>query len=101
MDQIKGADKFEGTWQELSILINQLSQDDKQRLRDSLGEFTHDMKHALGLISSGSELIRRDFASCGHEHKSQEMIDVIHTGFEQANAYLDVIVSNLSNKIDV
>jgi hypothetical protein len=46
-------------------------------------------------------LIRRDLASCGHEHKSQEMLDVIQTGFEKVNAYLDVIVSNLSNKIDV
>ena len=101
MDPITGAVKYEQTWRKISEVVNRLPLEERRRLRDSLGIFTHDMKHSLGLISSGSELVRRDLASCGHDHKSQEMPDVIQTGFEQINAYLDVIVSNLNNKIDV
>ena len=101
MDPTTGAEKYEQTWRKISELVNGLPLEDRQQLRDSLGLFTHDIKHSLGLISSGNELIRRDFASCGHEHTSIEMPDVIQTGFEQINAYFDVIVSNLNNKIDV
>ena len=101
MDPITVAEKYEETWRRISEIVNRLPLEDRQELRDSLGLFTHDMKHSLGLISSGSELVRRDLASCGHEHRSSEMPDVIQTGFQQVNAYLDVIVSNLNNNIDV
>jgi hypothetical protein len=93
--------EFGKVWQGMAGFINQLPNDQREQIRMSLGNFLHDMKHSLGLINNANELIRRDIQGCPEEHRSAEMIDIIRTGSKQIDEYLNIMVEDCCNIIEV
>lgn len=92
---------FTQAWQGVADSINQLSNDQRKQIQQAMGVFMHDMKHTLGLINNANELIRRDIQNCPNNHKSEEMVSIIHTGTQQLDAYFDTIVEACCNIIDI
>ena len=92
---------FSQAWQGMAGFINQLPNDEREKYRKAIGDFMHDMKHALGLINNANEIVRRDVNGCSEEHKAGEMIDIIKTGSQQLDGYLNTMLENFCDKIDL
>jgi flagellar motor switch protein FliG len=92
---------FTQAWHDLAESINHMSEDKRKQIQKVLSVFMHDMKHTLGLISNANELIRRDIQKCPQEHKSEDMISIVHTAAQQLDEYFDTIVEACCNKIDI
>jgi hypothetical protein len=89
------------SWREFAEMLNQLPVEEKKRYHALLGQFLHDVKHSLGLISNANELLRRDANAFPDKHRAKEMIGVTRTGFEQLNGYVNVMLRNFYEHIDV
>ncbi len=88
-------------WQDLAGLVNQLPLEMRERYRQALGKFMHDMKHTLGLTITAQALARRTTGDIPDLEKTLEMLDIIRTSSTQMDEYLNTIVDDLCNRIEV
>ena len=93
--------EFEKVWQDLAEEINNLPRESRERYRQELGQFMHDMKHTLGLVINANEIAIRDVADDPDNDRSMEMLDIIRTAASQLNQHLDVIVGGCLNRIEI
>ena len=93
--------EFEKVWQDLAGDINQLPDEARQRYRQELGQFMHDMKHTLGLVMNANDIVLRDVGDDPDNDRVLEMLDIIRSASGQLNAQLDMIVKGCLNRIDV
>ena len=92
---------FEKVWQDLAEDLNHLPIVTRQRYRQDLGQFMHDMKHTLGLVINANEIILRDMGDDPENERSKEMLDIVRSASKQLNVYFDVIVNGCLNRLDV
>lgn len=100
-DDYENNKKFEALWQELAGLINELPIERREGYREVLGEFLHDMKHTLGLITNANAILRRDVEGAPEKTRGLEMIKIVQTGATQLNEYLNILVEEFGNAIEV
>ena len=91
----------EQVWQDLAGLVNQLTLEMRERYRQALGKFMHDMKHTLGLTTTAQALGRRTTGDTPDLEKTLEMLEIIRTSSMQMDEYLNTIVDDLCNRIEV
>ena len=98
--QSQEGEEFSQVWLGVADSINQLPKEEREKFRQVLGVFMHDMKHNLGLIANANELIRRHFQKGQEDRRAKEMIAIIHEGTQRLDAYIDVMVKDCVNKIE-
>lgn len=91
---------FSQTFETLAELVNQLSLEKRTALRSTLGGYTHDLKHTLGLITGANGiLLRLDLE--GEDAKDvREMAGIILQAAGDIDAMVMQLVEHLSNRID-
>ena len=83
--------------QRLAALANQLHEEERAELLSALGEYTHDLKHMLGLVTGANALISR--TGTGQE-QIEEMTKIIMNASSQLDEYITLMVEELNNRID-
>lgn len=97
---LQSSDRYTQMWQDLAEVLNRLPIEDQEAYRKVLGEYLHDMKHTLGLITNANEILRRDVGERPERSRSLEMINIIHTGALQLDGYLTTMVEEFANRIE-
>jgi len=83
----------------LAELVNTLSLDERSSVRNELGEYTHDLKHLLGLVTSASAVLRREPAFGEQDSQLAEMVELIDQTIRKIDAQIDVLAESLSHQI--
>jgi len=100
-EEMQSESQQEQVWQDLVGLVNQLPLEMRERYRQALGKFMHDMKHTLGLTITAQALARRTTGDTPDLEKTLEMLEIIRTSSIQMDEYLNTIVDDLCNQIEV
>lgn len=100
-EEMQSESPQEQVWQDLMGLVNQLPLEMRERYRQALGKFMHDMKHTLGLITTAQALARRTTGDTPDLEKTLEMLEIIRTSSMQMDEYLNTIVDDLCNRIEI
>jgi hypothetical protein len=98
-NQTEGKNEHAQTWRELAGLVNNLPVEEREQYRAVVGNFMHDMKHTLGLITNANEILRRDVENEPGKSRSLEMLNIIRTGALQMDGYLNTMVEEFANHI--
>lgn len=98
-NQTERNDDHVQTWRDLAELVNALPVEERERYRAVVGNFMHDMKHTLGLITNANEILRRDVENDPGKSRSLEMLNIIRTGALQMDGYLNTMVNEFANHI--
>ena len=88
-------------WELLAQLINQMPSEERQKYRQSMGEFMHDMHHTLGLISNAQDLLRRDLMENARLSDPLRMLDIIKTASERGCVLLNEVIDSFGNQIEL
>lgn len=98
-NQAERNDEHAQTWRDLAGLVNGLPVEEREQYRAVVGNFMHDMKHTLGLITNANEILRRDVENDPGKSRSVEMLNIIRTGALQMDVYLNTMVKEFANHI--
>jgi hypothetical protein len=93
-------EKYALLFQELAELVNQQPKENREHTRRLIGEFLHDIKHQLGLITGANAVILRELNSERGPNQSFEMIKISGDASLKINAYVDLVSENLTAKIN-
>lgn len=81
----------------LAELVNQLPEEERTTLRVALGNYTHDLKSTLGLVTGANALLSRIAAD---QPQIMEMAEIIQKGSGQIDELIMVLADQLNNRID-
>jgi len=86
-------------FESLAALVNQLPAEQRAELRSTLGSYTHDLKHTLGLVTGANGILLR--LNLGEEAAAevQEMAGIITNASVQMDALIMLLVEHLNNQI--
>jgi hypothetical protein len=86
----------------LAELVNQLPEERRAALRSTLGLYTHDLKHTLGLVTGANGvLLRLDLAGEELADEVREMAEMITHAAGDLDAMVMLLVDHLSNQIEI
>ena len=93
---------FRLAFEKLAELVNQLPVEERTALRSTLGGYTHDLKHTLGLITGANGiLLRLDLADEAQAEEVREMAGMITHAAGDIDAMVMHLVEHLSNQIEI
>jgi hypothetical protein len=92
--------KFAPLFQELAEMINQQPVETRERTRLLIGEYFHDIKHTLGLITGANTVLQRDLQDGCENFDGTEMIQIANDAAMKINQYIDLLTKNLTTLID-
>ena len=85
---------------QLSALVNELPMEKRANIRAKLGDYSHDLKHQLGLVTGANALIERYDFSEDIGSEIRELTAVIREAVRQIDEHIDVLTEYLSHKIN-
>jgi hypothetical protein len=80
----------------LAELVNQLPEEERAIIRAALGEYTHDLKHTIGLVTGANVLVSRTITDDSHV---AEMVEIIQNASIQIDDLVTLMVDQLNNQI--
>ena len=92
----KKTSTYEQAFQQISDALKQLPSDQQKALREQLGNYTHDLKHTLGVVTGANALLQRD-AHTASSHG--EVLEIIQRAARELDAHFEILIQNLSNQI--
>ena len=90
--------EFSEIFRQIAEYLNRLTPEKRAELRKGLGEYSHDLKHILGVVMGAQSLIQLDDDSAV---KHVEELDISIQSLKDLNAMFDIMVHNLSNQIEL
>lgn len=94
------ADKYSPAFQELAEIVNRQPEESRELVRRALGEYLHDIKHTLGLITGANTIIQRDLEDGPENFDSAEMLTIVMDAALRINKYVNLLNENLVTQID-
>jgi hypothetical protein len=98
IDDIGG--NYRQAFKELADLINRQSPDIREETRRVFGEYLHDIKHTIGLITGATTIILRDLEDGCEDFDSAEMLPIINDAAMRINHYVNLLNETLVTQID-
>jgi len=95
MSQERDPERYQATFEVIGNLVRELPDGQRELISEQLGEYTHDLKHLLGLVTGANAVILRVVPTDEKGVKVLEMVETIDKAAGQLNDYIDVIVSQL------
>jgi geranylgeranyl pyrophosphate synthase len=83
-------------FQRLAVLVNQLPEEERSNIRAALGEFTHDLKHTIGLVTGANVLVSRTVTD---QTQVAEMVEIIQNASNQIDDLITLMVDQLNDQI--
>jgi hypothetical protein len=93
-------EKYAPLFQEMAELVNQQPKEKREHTRRLIGEFLHDIKHQLGLVTGANAVILRELNSDREPKQSFEMIEISGNACLTINGYTDLVGENLTARIN-
>ncbi|MEN8241934.1 MAG: hypothetical protein ABFS17_08440 [Chloroflexota bacterium] len=93
-------EKYALFFRELAELVNQQPAETREHTRRLIGEFLHDIKHTLGLITGANTIIERDLGDKSEPFDSFEMIQIADQASMVIDAHLDLLNQHFASRID-
>ncbi len=100
MSKDRDLSRYEGVFLELANAASHLSDEEQEQLGAQLGEYTHDLKHILGLVTGANAIILRSAPSDEPGSKIVEMVEIIEDATAELNAYFDVMIDHLYHPLE-
>ena len=91
-------DPSQGVFLELAELVNSCPVEQRIFIRSQLGEYTHDLKHLLGLVTAANAVLKRKFAS-EDDPQFREMVEMIQEAAQKIDAQVDMLTEQFSQYI--
>jgi len=85
---------------QLAELVNSLPQAERVSIRRQLGDYAHDLKHQLGLVTSAIALLERYDVSEDAAQQIGELAAVIGEAARQLDGQVDILTAHLNHQID-
>ena len=93
-------EKFAPFFRELAEIVNQQPAETRERTRRLIGEYFHDIKHTLGLITGANTIIERDLQNDSELFDSFEMIQISNNASLSISSYVNLVTDNFTSLID-
>lgn len=90
------AEKFSQVFRQVAEILNQCAPEERAAVRADLGDYTHDLKHILGVVLGAQTLMAYDkdlLANHGDE------LEIIARSAKDLNSMFELLIQNLSNEI--
>jgi signal transduction histidine kinase len=94
-DQGKTA-AYERAFQQIAEALRQLPPDQQKTLREQLGNYTHDLKHILGVVTGANALLIRDSHTAG---AYGDLLEIIQRSAGELDDHFEILIQNLSTQI--
>lgn len=91
---------FRSLFLQLSALVNELPMGKRAKIRAKLGDYSHDLKHQLGLVAGANALLERYNFSEDIDSEIRELAAVIREAVRQIDGHIDALTENLNHQID-
>jgi len=95
VDQNKTA-AYQQAFRQIAEALKQLPPDQQKDLREMLGNYTHDLKHTLGLVTGAHSLLVRDANTAGVH---ADILEIIQQAAKELDDHFEILIHNLSNQI--
>ncbi len=95
MSQNRSPEQYQAAFEAIAGAVRQLPDEQRKQIGEQLGEYTHDFKHLLGLVTGANAVLLRVAPADEKGDKMLEMVETIDKASVQLNAYIDMIVSQL------
>lgn len=92
-------EEYRALFLELSDLVNLLPREKRESVRTKLGDYAHDLKHQLGLVTGANALLERVDVSEDIETEIRELISVIREAVGQIDDHIDTLTEYLNHQI--
>ena len=93
-------DRNRSVFLELAELVNSCPVEQRIFIRSQLGEYTHDLKHLLGLVTGANAVLTRKFA-LEDDPQFREMVEMIQEAAQKIDAQVDLLTEQLSQYIQI
>ena len=84
----------------LARMVNELSTEERIRLRNNLGAYTHDLKNTIGLVTGANTLISRSAEALNYGTGTLEMTELITSASDRLDQLIMLMVEYLNNEIE-
>jgi hypothetical protein len=102
MKQSSSSDEQDQTvFLQLAELVNSLPPEKRVSIRHFLGEYTHDLKHLIGLVTGANALITRQQSGNANSDVFEEMLAMIEDAAKQIDSQIDRLTVYLSQRISL
>jgi hypothetical protein len=91
-------DKAKDAFRHLAELVNSLPEEERAVILEGLSNYTHDLKHTLGLVTGANALVSRISDEDG---QIREMVKIIQSACSQLDDGIMLLVDQLNNRITV
>jgi hypothetical protein len=98
-NSISSEDPYQALFLELAEIVNSLSVEKRASIRTQLGEYTHDLKDLLGLVTGANALLKRYAASDEMDPQVMEMVVLIGDISMKIDEHMDLLTKYLSQQI--
>lgn len=92
-------EQFQSVFLELADLVNSQKLEKRISIRKQLGEFTHDLKHLLGLVTSANAILQRRSFSAEEDPELKEMVDLVVEAAQNIDSKIDLMADYLNQQI--
>lgn len=95
MSQDHHPEGYEAVFQAIARAVRQLPEEERSRINAQLGEFTHDLKHLVGLVTGANSVVLRSAPSDESGEQIVEMVKISNHAAAEIDAFIEVIVQHL------
>jgi len=90
-------DRNRSVFLELAELVNSSPLEQRIFIRSQLGEYTHDLKHLLGLVTGANAVLTKYTSE--NDPQVREMVEMIREAALKIDAQVDLLTEQLSQYI--
>jgi len=90
-------DRNRSVFLELAELVNSCPVEQRIFIRSQLGEYTHDLKHLLGLVTGANAVLTKYTSE--NDPQFREMVEMIQEAALKIDAQVDLLTEQLSQYI--
>jgi len=90
-------DRNRSVFLELAELVNSCPVEQRIFIRSQLGEYTHDLKHLLGLVTGANAVLTKYTSE--NDPQFREMVEMIQEAALKIDAQVDLLTGQLSQYI--
>jgi hypothetical protein len=99
-DFVPNGETYVQTFWELAEIVNQQPEQTREQVRVLFGDYLHDIKHTLGLVTGANTVLRRNLSSQNKDQENLETLQIADQAAQKISLYLDLLAENFAGRIN-
>ncbi|MCB2179732.1 hypothetical protein KQH54_01275 [bacterium] len=95
MSEDRSPEQYEAVFMAIAEAVNRLPEEERHQIGAQLGEFTHDFKHLLGLVTGANAVLVRSATTDSVGARIVDMVEISDKAAMELNQFIEVIVNQL------